>query len=228
MQGVSGGQDAACLLVNRQKEYRTWKIDLSGIIYHFTDETLESRFQLRFSKNGDTWFDTEVLPVRDLSGHLLASKIVEASSINGAAPLIPYQGLRGWLGHPVESELIVNNDELIPDWPVTWYPGYKVPSEVGSWLISFNKSILPEGFDIDLLFSNDESNPVQLAGPAIMVLYEIAETPTSEIVIATDIMGVPSPTPLRAGTLVVCGPFGDVDYGIIAAYPKEYLFTEEV
>src|SRR3990167_1902343 len=238
MQGVSNGQSALCHLFTRRPEYRMFKIDLAGIIYEHTDPELDGRFQLRFKKgtvdaNGvvtfDTWFDTAILPITDLViGKLLDAVVTASVDPVTMAAKIPMKTLTGALGHPISATNMVFNDELYPEKPEDYHQGDMIHSNIGSWIFGIHRSVLPEEFDIDLLFSTDADNPVQLSGPAVMTLYEIADTPTNSFITVYDAMDVAAPTPLRGGTKVLLAPFDDMGYGIISANPREYLFTQKV
>lgn len=221
MQGVSRGQQAACSIYQRQDFLRCFKIDLAGII--FEGLTVPSSFALRFYRKGRAWFDTDPLLVGDLEINKLLDEIARAS---GGA--IKRNSIIGDLGHPTKSSFIVRNDELFPTAPTSYKAGDKLSSKIGSWVFGFDRKTLPEGFDVKLLFRINGTKPINLAGPAVMTLYEIKDSPTGQILIVTDVMEVMSPTPLRGGTRVTLGYFGDIGYGIIAANPREYLFTQQV
>lgn len=227
MQPISQGSSGLCALVSRRPEYRTWKIDVAGIIY--TDST-DSRFQLRFTKNDVFWFDTEILSVNDCTIQDLITAIVNGSVVNGV-PQFPRQSMIGCLGNPTKATHLVNNDDLYPELPATYKLGDQIDSRIGSWIFSIHRNNLPTNvdYDIDLLFtlSGDPLvEPVELNGPAVMTLEEIKDTPTGEFIVVTDVLDLPNPSPLRGGSKVVAVPMADIGYGIVAAYPRD-LFMEQ-
>ena len=228
LQGVSRGQKALCAITARRPEYRCYKIDLAGIVYT-NDPDSESKFQLRFKKDGATWFDTDILTVADLTIGKLLHAISNASMLLGSQNGIQTTKMLGTLGHPFQATHLINNDELYPSLPSTYKLGDYIDSKTGSWLFAIHRDALPVDpivFDIDLLFTIDAANPVQLVGPAVMTLYEIFDCPTTIILPVTDVFDVASPTPLRPGTKVILSYFDDVGYGITNAYPREYLFEQ--
>lgn len=223
MQPISRGGSGLCALVTRRPEYRSWKIDLAGIIFIGGSE---SRFQLRFTRDGVLWFDTDIFVVNDTPIQTLVSSIVNGSVVNGA-PLISRQSIEGCLGNPTFATNLVINDDLYPELPAAYNIGDEIESRIGSWIFSIHNSI-PD-YDIDLLFTTDPdpaADPVTLEGPAVMTLEEIPDTPTGEYIVATDILNLPSPSPLQGGAFVVAIPFPDIGYGVIAAYPRD-LFMEQ-
>lgn len=227
LQGVSRGQSALCSLVTRDASYRSFKVDLAGIMFEDTTSNT-SKFKLRFIKNDGsgssvTWFDTAELAVEGLTASLLKDEIVIAS--NGD---ISSSDLLTDLGHPITSNLLIDNDELYPTPTLSPTSGYEIDSKIGSWIFAIRADILPNGFDVNLLFSLSLTEPVHIYGPAVMTLYEISDVPSFIYIPVTDVLDVASPTPLRGGTKVVLAYFGDVGYGIIAANPREYLFTQKV
>jgi hypothetical protein len=227
MQGVSRGQMALCALVSRRPEYRCFKIDLAGVIYT-NYPTGDSRFQLRFYKDGATWFDTAILDVDNLTAGALLEAISYASADpNTGDQQLPTDCMVAALGHPTQHTNMQPNDELYPAIPSTYQPGDLIDSKIGSWVFGIHNASLPDGFDVDLLFSFDADDPVQLAGPGVMTLYEVYDVPTGEIIVVTDVMEVASPSPLRGGTKIVVGFFDDVGYGIVSAHPREYLFEQD-
>lgn len=223
MQPISQGGSGLCALVSRRPEYRSWKIDVAGIIY--TDST-DSRFQLRFTRNDDFWFDTEILSVNDCTIQDLITAIAAAS--NG---VLLQKAMTGALGNPTQATSIEINDDLYPSLPSDYRIGDMIDSRIGSWIFSIHRNLLPDSdtYDIDLLFtlSGDPLvEPVELNGPAVMTLEEIKDTPTGEYRVVTDVLDLPNPSPLRGGSKVVAVPMADVGYGIIAAYPRD-LFMEQ-
>lgn len=219
MQSLSQGETARVALMARRREYRTYKIDLAGVIY-LNHPDGDSKFQLRFMDNRDVWFDTPILTVEDLTiGELLRQ-------ISQAAPdsAIPINGMLGALGHPTQHTQLVNNSDLYPVLDDDYQPGDMIDSLIGSWIFSIHRQFLPQALDIQLLFTVDGDDSVQLNGPAVMTIHEIHDAPTNNSMIVTDVMEIAQPTPLRGGTRVILGPFDDIGYGVIAANPREYLF----
>lgn len=222
MQSVSRGQQARVALISRRHAYRVFKIDLAGVIY-LNHPDGDSKFQLRFTREGDTWFDTDILTVEGLTIVELLRQISQSAPDSG----LPLKGLTGALGHPTQHSLLVKNSDLYPELPDTYKDGDMIDSLTGSWIFGIHRSLLPRedtDFDVQLLFTVDGDDSVQLNGPAVMTIHEIRDCPTGQSVNVTDVMEVAQPTPLRGGSLVVLGPFDDVGYGIIAANPREYLF----
>lgn len=233
MQPISSGGSGLCALVSRRQEYRSWKIDLIGILI----ENTTSSFKLRFSKGIDPvtqakilWFDTERLPVLNLTIQKLISAISTASILNNVAQ-IPQRTMLGGLGHPVQATNLVPNDDLYPILPTTYKVGDLIDSKIASWIFSIPCAVTLVGdpdYDIDLLFTLEEGlEPVQLDGPAVMTIQEISDTPTGETLVVTDIMDLPRPTPLQGGSKIVATPFADIGYGIIAAYPRDLFMEQE-
>lgn len=225
-QGVSRGQKALCCVVSHRPEFQSFKIDLAGVIYTNHPDG-ESSFKLRCYRNDDsgtkiTWFDTAVMTISDLTAANIIYELIQGSSGE-----LQREAFIGALGHPFRATNLIDNDELYPSAPADYQIGDIIESKIGSWLISINRASLPEGFDMDLLFSVSDDESVNLAGPAVMTLYETADVPTGELAIVTDVMDVASPTPLRGGTKIAAVYFGDVGYGIIAANPREYLFEQK-
>lgn len=219
MQPISRGGSGLCAVVTRRPEYRSWKLDLAGIIYIGADE---GRFQLRFTKDGDFWFDTSILGMECTIGELIAA-ITDASGGE-----IDRRAVIGCLGNPTQATNLVINDDLYPAIQPPFRVGQMIDSKIGSWIFAIHRSFTFD-YDIDLLFTlstDPDVVPVQLNGPAVMTLEEIKDSPTGNVVQVTDILDIPSPTPLQGGSKVVCIPFADIDYGIIAAYPRD-LFMEQ-
>lgn len=218
-QSISRGQEGLCSIYVKDPIYKTYKIDLAGVIYtNYPD--LESKFQLRFYKEGATWFDTDPLTVDNLT----CDKIIAAIDAQGQ---IRTKGMLADLGHPFSSTELIPNEDLYPEVPSDYKPVSMLQSKMGSWVISFLSADLPEGFDIDLLFTVSSSDPIQLSGPAVMTLHEISDRPLNEYTTVTDCLDLASPTPLRGGTKVILSTFEDVGLGIIAANPREYFFEEQ-
>lgn len=228
MQPISRGGSGLCAVVRRRPEYRSWKIDVAGII--FTDPT-DSRFQLRFTKDGNFWFDTVILSINSSIGEILDA-IHIGSSTGASVPVFLRRSMTGALGNPTQATNMVINDDLYPVRPDTYKLGDLIDSKIGSWIFSIHNNSLPQNvtYDIELLFtlSGDPNvTPVELNGPAVMTIEEISDTPTDEQIVVTDILDLPNPSPLRGGAKVVAIPMPDVGYGIIAAYPRD-LFMEQV
>jgi hypothetical protein len=228
MQPISRGNSGLCALVSRRPEYRTWKIDVAGIIY--TDAT-ESRFQLRFTRDGDPWFDTDVLTVGDCTIQDLIGAISNGSATGASLPVFPRQSMIGCLGNPTQATNLVINDDLYPELPSNYKIGDMIDARIGSWIFSIHRNALPQNvdYDIDLLFtlSGDPLvEPVELNGPAVMTLEEIKDTPTGEFRIVTDVLDLPNPSPIQGGSKVVALPMPDVGYGIVAAYPRDLLMEQ--
>lgn len=226
MQGVSSGQGAAMQVATKQDNLLAYKIDLAGVAYEFPDGQFNSQFILQFYANGAEWFRTDKITVNNLSGlDIVDAILLGAQSLPQGERLQP-SDVHGWLGHPLKSPLLVDNRELNPAFPSDWQPGDDIPSKIGSWIIAFERQYLPTGFDVKFRFTLAQQGSVQLAGPAVITMMPITSIPNNEVVTVYDVLDIASPTPLRGGTLVVCAPFSDVGYGIIAANPREYLFTQ--
>lgn len=239
MQPVSRGEQALVALTTRRPEYITFKIDLAGVIY-LNHPDGDSSFKLQFLVDGDVWFEApnpqsglnlDSIPLSGLDITRFAEIISQSSVAVGqsGSPAIPVYCMRLALGHPTKHSSLVNNPDLYPAITQGTNPdsdGY-IHSLIGSWIFSISRDCLPRnGFDFSarLLFSLDPDEPVQLNGPAVMTIHEIHDVPTYQFQIATDVMEVAQPTPLRGGTLVTLGYFEDIGYGIVAANPREYLF----
>lgn len=232
MQGLSRGQSALCALVTRQPEYKSFKIDLAGVIYTNHPDG-DSKFKLRFKKwdaNAQAWagwFDTESLSVEDLKiGDVLAE--ISSASINpiSGARAISSHTMLGILGHPAESTSMVVNDEIYPTLSPRYRLGDQIESKTGCWIFSVHRSVSDVDFDVDLLFSVSPDAPVNLNGPAVMTIQEIADTPNYRFETVFDAMDVASPTPLRAGSKIAAVHFEDIGYGVISANVREYLFEQ--
>lgn len=230
MQPVSRGGKGLVSLVSRRLEYRTWKIDLSGVLFAFHPDH-ETQFMLRFKRNGDTWFDTQPMDASDLPIYELIERI-STDSLNRATSnvQIPKNKMLGALGNPTKHTLIVQNDDLLPELPVRFQRGDIIDSRIGSWIFSIHRSILPdkdEDFEVLLLFLSDPVNPVIIdpgASATAIAIYEISDSPTGNVIVATDTLDVASPTPLTGGSKVVLGYFDDLGAGILTVNAREYLF----
>jgi hypothetical protein len=157
---------------------------------------------------------------------LYTDKLLETIVTSSDGKVNP-EWLIGDLGHPVYSQLIVQNSDLYPELDVDYEDGDVIPSKIGSWVFGYLKTKMPEGIDVDLKFTVDADEPIQLVGPAVMTLFKIPDAPTGQVVEVTDVFGLAQPTPLRGGCPVVLANFDDVGLGIIASYPREYLFEQE-
>lgn len=225
MQPISRGYSGLCAVVSRRPEYRTWKLDIAGVI--FTEDV--ARFQLRFTRDGDFWFDTAILDVTSTIQEVITA--ISNGSVVAGVPLFPRQSFIGCLGNPTQATNMQINDDLYPLLPATYQMGDMIESKIGSWIFSIHRNTLPQNveYDIDLLFTlSDDPDilPVELNGPAVMTLEEINDTPTGEYRIVTDILDLPNPSPIRGGSKVVALPMPDIGYGIVAAYPRD-LFMEQ-
>lgn len=219
LQPVSRGQEALVSIVSTTCPYKCWKLDIAGIV--FEDKQTDSRFQLKFYKDNKDWFTTDPISIADLTSKAFYDKLSGA-----ATGYVQKKLIKTDLGHPVQSPHMVANDDLYPELPTGYKRGDSIDSLIGSWIFGIHKSVIPKDVKITvgLLFSLNSNPPVTLQGPSVMTIHEIADGPIDEYVVATDVMDVASPTPLRGGTKVVLANFGDVGWGIIAANPREYLF----
>jgi len=219
VQGVSRGQSALMSVYIRKAYQTTFKIDLAGILYN------GSKFKLKLYKDlGNSqlqdWFTTDVLDVDSLTKDVLLDKLISASG-----GILSVRNTETDLGHPFKSSLLVKNDELFPEPSTSWQPPQPLSSLTGSWVFSIANHVSDKPIKVKLFFDASGNGPLQLAGPAVMTLYQVSDSPSGTYQVVTDVLDVASPTPLRAGTKVVAGPFGDIGYGIIAANPREYVFT---
>lgn len=232
MQPVSRGERALVALVSRRPEYRTFKIDLAGIIYYNYPD-IDSKFQLRLKRNGATWFDTEPLTIENLSSVDIIKAISTASqSLTSRVQQtiqIPLNTMMGFLGHPTQHSLIQNNSDLYPEYPNPHDPLEWVDSKIGSWIISIHRSVLPPldvDFDIELSFTVTGDELVQLVGPSVMTIREEKDMPNNSFIVATDVLDMVPATKLAGGSKVVVGNFEDVGYGIVSASPRP-MFREQ-
>lgn len=228
MQPISRGASGLCALVSRRQDFRSFKIDLAGIIYK-DQPSLQALFQLRFTRNDSTWFTTKALSANNLPVVDLLYEIERASTPASGSPAISMEGMNGALGNPVYATALVVNEDLYPAVDANYKYQDLITSQIGSWIFSIHRSYLPDNpadFDVNLLFTLNGDTPVQLNGPAVMTLTEIPDTPTGASVLVTDIMDIARPSPLVGGTLIAAIPFEDVGYGIISANPREYFFEQ--
>lgn len=233
MQSVSQGQQALVALVSRQPQYMSFKIDLAGVIY-LNHPDGDSRFKLRFRQGENVLFDVPndgALSVEELTAGELIKAIHKAADPltqqGDFIVVLPREEMLGALGHPTQHTLLILNDDIYPLPPDNYKYGDMIDSHIGSWIFCLPRHRLPqngEGFNVQLLFSLDPDDPVQLNGPAVMTIHEIHDVPTGKVEIVTDVMELAQPSPLRGGTMVVLGYFEDCGYGIVAANPREYLF----
>lgn len=228
MQPLSNGGSALCACTVKNRVYRSFHLNLAGIIWSSLTPTPQNvaTFKLRFYRAGDIWFDTQAFTIRQLSILDLINQISLSSVDANGQPQFPTLFMTGALGHPALSAYIVDNDDLYPTVPDGYRSGDMKQALIGSWLFCIHRAKLPTRFDVKLLFDINGANPVELKGPSVMTITEVDDIPTGQFEIVHDVLNIARPTPLQGGTKIAAIPFEGTGYGVVAANPREYFFEQ--